>query len=64
MGGVPCVEGTRIPMTTVVGLLADGYTTSEVLADYPTLTKEDVLAALAYAARAVDERELLLRLAG
>lgn len=51
-------------MTTVVGLLADGYTTSEVLADYPTLTKEDVLAALAYAARAVDERELLLRLAG
>ena len=62
MGGVPCVAGTRIPVATVVGLLGQGYTIDEVLADYPTLTHEAVLAALRFAANAVDERELPLRL--
>jgi len=62
MGGVPCITGTRIPVATVVGLLGQGYSLEEVLADYPTLTRDDILAALRFAANAVNERELPLRL--
>lgn len=62
MGGVPCIAGTRVPVTTILGLLGQGYGIADVLADYPTVTREDVLAALRYAANAVDERELPLRL--
>lgn len=46
MGGVPCITGTRIPVTTIVGLLGQGYSLDDVLADYPTLTRDGVLAAL------------------
>jgi uncharacterized protein (DUF433 family) len=49
MGGVPCIAGTRIPVATVVGLLGQGQSVEDVLADYPTLTREDVIAALQYA---------------
>jgi uncharacterized protein (DUF433 family) len=45
-------------VATVVGLLGQGYAVDEVLAQYPTLTHDDVLAALRFAASAVDEREL------
>jgi uncharacterized protein (DUF433 family) len=62
MGGVPCIAGTRIPVATVIGLLGQGYDVAEVLAEYPTLTKDDILAGLRFAARAVNERELPLRL--
>ncbi|MCA2212815.1 DUF433 domain-containing protein [Jidongwangia harbinensis] len=62
MGGVPCIAGTRIPVATVIGLLGQGYDVAEVLAEYPTLTKDDILAGLRFAARAVDERELPLRM--
>ncbi len=58
MGGVPCVAGTRIPVATVAGSEANGLTTDEILAEHPQLTREDVQACLAYAARAVDVREL------
>ena len=58
MGGVPCVAGTRIRVATVVGLLANGLTADEILAEYPQLSIADVRACLGYAARAVDEREL------
>ena len=61
MGGVPCVAGTRVPVTTVVGLLGQGETIEDVLADYPTLTRDGILAALRYAAHAANERELPLR---
>src|SRR5260370_41714769 len=57
MGGVPCVAGTRTPVATVVGAVANGLTTDEVLAEYPQLAREDVQACLAYAACAVDVRE-------
>jgi uncharacterized protein (DUF433 family) len=50
MGGVPCVTGTRIPVTTVVGSVANGLAIDEVLAEYPQLTREDIQACLAYAA--------------
>src|SRR5262245_32261800 len=49
MGGVPCIAGTRIPVATVVGLL--GYTIDDVLADYPTVTREGILAGLRFAAK-------------
>jgi uncharacterized protein (DUF433 family) len=62
MGGVPCVAGTRIPVATVVGLVANGLSAGDIVAEYPQLAVEDVRACLAYAARAVDERELPVRL--
>ncbi len=61
MGGVPCVRGLRIPVATVVGLVAQGMPESEILAEYPDLEPEDIRAALRYAVAAVDERELPLR---
>lgn len=64
MGGVPCIRGTRIPVTTVVAMVAEGMTIDDVLADFPQLAREDILEALRYAAAAVDERELPLRPAG
>ena len=60
MGGVPCIRGLRIPVATVVGMVADGMTTEEILAAYPDLVAEDIEAALRYAAEAVQERELPL----
>jgi uncharacterized protein (DUF433 family) len=62
MGGVPCVAGTHIPVATVAGLAANGLTIEEIVAEYPRLTAADVQACLGYAARAVDERELPVRL--
>lgn len=47
--GDPCIRGTRIPVTVVVGSLADGMTVDEILDSYPQLTTEDVQASLAYA---------------
>jgi uncharacterized protein (DUF433 family) len=64
MGGVPCIQGTRIPVATVVGMVADGMTTQEILAEFPQLALEDIQEALRYAAAAVDERELPLRPVG
>ena len=62
MGGVPCVAGTRIPVSTIIGLVANGLTLEEILAEYPQLVAADIQACLQYAARAVDERELPVRL--
>jgi uncharacterized protein (DUF433 family) len=59
MGGLPCIRGTRLTVSAVLGQLAAGRTIDEVLADYPYLEREDVLAALEYGAAAVSERELL-----
>ena len=56
MGGVPCVRGLRIPVATVVGLLAQGMTHQQVLREYPDLEQEDLLAALRFAAAAADDR--------
>jgi len=58
MGGVPCIAGTRIPVATIVGLIAEGLTADGVIAEYPQLTDEDVRAALEFAAAAVDERHI------
>jgi uncharacterized protein (DUF433 family) len=58
MGGLPCIRGMRVTVSAVVGQLAAGRSIDEVLADYPYLEREDILAALEYAAAAVSEREL------
>jgi uncharacterized protein (DUF433 family) len=58
LGGVPCIRGLRIPVATVVGMVADGMTRPEILDAYPDLQDEDVREALRFAADAVREREL------
>ena len=60
MGGVPCIRGLRIPIATIVGMIADGMSQREILASYPDLVPEDIEEALRYAAEAVRERELPL----
>lgn len=62
MAGVPCIRGTRTPMTTVVGMLAEGISVEAILDEYPKLQQEDVREAVRFAAAAVDERTLPLRL--
>jgi uncharacterized protein (DUF433 family) len=58
MGGLPCIRGLRMPVATVVAMIADGMTNDEILAEHPDLTQEDIHKALLYAAEAVREREL------
>jgi uncharacterized protein (DUF433 family) len=58
MGGVPCVRGLRIPVATIVGMVAEGMSGAEILRAYPDLKREDIREALRYAAEAVKEREL------
>jgi uncharacterized protein (DUF433 family) len=60
MGGVPCIRGLRIPVATVVGMVADGMTANDILSAYPDLERDDIHEALRYAAEAVRERELPL----
>jgi uncharacterized protein (DUF433 family) len=60
MGGVPCIRGLRIPVATVVGMVADRMTEEEILRNYPDLEREDIREALQYAAEAVRERALPL----
>lgn len=60
MGGMPCIRGLRVPVATVVGMVADGMTAAEILEAYPDLESEDVHEALVFAAEAVRERELPL----
>lgn len=58
MGGVPCIRGLRIPVATIVGMIADGMTGEEILKSFPDLEHEDIREALHYAAEALQEREL------
>jgi uncharacterized protein (DUF433 family) len=60
MSGVPCIRGLRIPVATVVGMVADGMNENEILKAFPDLEREDISQALYYAAEAVRERELPL----
>lgn len=58
MGGVPCIRGFRVPVATLVGMVANGMTFETILLEYPDLEKEDLFEALAFAAEAVRERQL------
>jgi uncharacterized protein (DUF433 family) len=53
-GGRPCIRGMRIRVTDVLQLLSAGATHEEILADYPDLEREDILAVLSYAAHQTD----------
>jgi uncharacterized protein (DUF433 family) len=57
-GGKPCIRGMRITVGDVLDYLASGMTIDEILADFPDLTRDDILASLAYAAER--ERTLLM----
>lgn len=50
MGGVPCIRGLRIPVATVVDMVAAGMTDTEILTDFPDLKPEDIRESLRYAA--------------
>jgi len=58
MAGVPCIRGLRMPVATVVAMVAEGMTEDEILAAHPDLEREDVREALRYAAETVKERAL------
>lgn len=57
--GRPCIRGLRIRVTDILQLLSSGASMEEILADYPFLEREDILAAIEYAAHQTDHRVLL-----
>lgn len=58
MSGVPCIRGLRIPVSTILGNLADGQSVEQILQDYPDLQPDDIQESLRYAAESALEREL------
>jgi uncharacterized protein (DUF433 family) len=60
MDGVPCIRGLRIPVATIINMLADGVSEEEILEAYPDLEAADIREALKFAAEAVCEREIPL----
>ena len=60
MGGKPCIRGLRVTVGTIVGLVASGATTEEILSDYPYLEADDISAALSYAAWRAEEVDVPL----
>jgi uncharacterized protein (DUF433 family) len=60
MNGMPCIRGLRIPVATIVAMVAEGMNDEEILAAYPDLEKDDIAESLRYAAEALRERELPL----
>lgn len=59
MDGVPCIRGLRIPVATVLRMLAGGMTEQQILADYPDLQVEDIRECLRFAATSAMERDLV-----
>lgn len=60
MDGKPCIRNLRIPVATVISMIAQGMNTQEILEYYPDLEKDDITEALNFAAETVRERELPL----
>jgi len=58
LAGKPIIKGTRIPVELILDLLANGWTTEEILENYPQLKKEDITAALKYAAQVLKEEKV------
>ena len=61
MGGEPCIRDLRIPVATIITMIAQGLTEQKILEYYPDLEKEDITEALNFAAETVRERELPLQ---
>jgi uncharacterized protein (DUF433 family) len=60
-GGKPVIRGTRILVRNILGMVAGGYTVDRILESYPELSREDIVAALEYAAQVVDEEQVVPR---
>jgi len=60
MGGKPCIRGMRVTVGTVVGLIAEGHSTEEILKEYPYLEKDDIQQCLQYASMRVNEIDVPL----
>ena len=60
MGGVPCIRDLRMPVATVVAMVAEGMTTEQILVEHPSLEADDVREALQFAAEAARERMIPL----
>jgi len=58
LAGKPIIKGTRIPVELILELLANGWTIDELLENYPQLKKEDIIAALKYAAQVLKEERV------
>lgn len=54
--GQACIRGTRIPVHQILGMLANGDTIEELLEEYPSLTRDDILACLDYASALAEEQ--------
>ncbi|MBX9691449.1 MAG: DUF433 domain-containing protein [Cyanobacteria bacterium] len=61
MGGRPCIRGLRVTVSMIVGLVAGGHSTEEIISTYPYLEKDDVRQALLYAAMRVNEIDVPLK---
>jgi len=59
--GKPCIKGTRILVSNILGLLASSYSTERIIANYPSITEEDITAALHFAAVRMNEDRPSLR---
>ncbi len=59
MGGKPIIKGTRIPVYFILELLSNGWSIDDILREYPQLSREDVLAAIKYAARVLREEVIV-----
>jgi uncharacterized protein (DUF433 family) len=64
MHGQTCIKGTRIPVSVVLDNLAEGHSADEIVKSYPSLTLDDIRAALAYAAEVAKERIVPLQHVG
>jgi len=60
MGGKPCIRGMRVTVGMIVGMIAAGHSVDDLLRLYPYLEREDVQAALSYAAWRAEEVDLPL----
>jgi len=63
MGGKPCLRGLRVTVGTIVGLVASGVSSNEILELYPYLEEGDIRAALSYAAWRAEEHDLPFQVA-
>ncbi len=59
--GKPCIRGTRILVTNILGMIAGGYTIDRVVQAYPELVREDAVAALTYATEVIEQEKVILR---
>jgi uncharacterized protein (DUF433 family) len=57
--GKPVIRGTRIMVRNILGMVAGGYSVDKIVAAYPELTREDVVAAVEYAAEVVDDLQVI-----